>query len=418
VNTVFLQTFTDTLAHSPSVWMLFAALSLLAGMLGYQLALVIVRKQIKTTSFIADQLAEAERVGQFGSFLWDYEKGTVFWSDGMFNLFGIMTRRVPDIPQLASYAHPQDRKEAELALQRVLATPGPFSCTFRVVAARDGALRHIQFQGVTKLKEGKGALQVRGLARDISKEVTIDREKSEFVSLAAHQLKSPLAGIITLADGLLTGIRGTLSEEQAQYASRIRETGGQMMAMVSDLLSISRIELGTLVIKPEALDVAAFANALVAEHEQFAREHAVTVKLIASQLPAMEADRQALRMILQNLLTNAIKYSTKGGIVEVEISRGLVGETILVRVSDTGIGIPKSEHNRVFEKLHRAQNAVANVPDGTGLGLYLVKTLVDHIKGSVTFESEEGKGTTFFVTLPTVWAATVSSQSTDRKEVA
>ena len=106
-------------------------------------------------------------------------------------------------------------------------------------------------------------------------------------------------------------------------------------------------------------------------------------------------------MVFQNLISNAIKYTPPRGSVECEISKGgVLRETFLIRVSDTGIGIPRDEQGRVFEKLHRATNAQVLVPNGTGLGLYMVKTIIDKAGGNITFESREGKGTTFYVSLP------------------
>jgi signal transduction histidine kinase len=109
-------------------------------------------------------------------------------------------------------------------------------------------------------------------------------------------------------------------------------------------------------------------------------------------------------MVFQNLLSNAIKYTPNGGNVSISIARGSgTKDTVYVTIADTGIGIPKDEQDKVFEKMHRAKNAQASVPDGTGLGLYVVKTIVERVKGSITFDSIEGKGTTFHVMLPVRW---------------
>jgi signal transduction histidine kinase len=184
-----------------------------------------------------------------------------------------------------------------------------------------------------------------------------------------------------------------------------------MMEMVNDLLNVSRIELGTLQLRPEEIDVAAFAHTVVDEQKKTADDKGIVLTLNFDQdLPHMKVDRNLIRMIFQNLLSNAIKYTRAQGSVTMTLSRGSGSkDTIFISVADTGIGIPKEEQPQIFSKLHRAKNAQDSVPDGTGLGLYVVKTIIERVQGVITFDSVENKGTTFYVTLPVVWQETKSS---------
>jgi signal transduction histidine kinase len=176
-----------------------------------------------------------------------------------------------------------------------------------------------------------------------------------------------------------------------------------MMRMVEDLLNVSRLELGKMAIAPEEFDIREFFSEILAELKPSAELKRITLSLNAhSELPKFFADKNLVHMILQNVLTNAIKYSKDGGTVDCELSHGS-GDNAFIRVTDSGIGIPKDEQDKVFEKLHRASNAVANVPDGTGLGLYLIKTILERVHGGITLESTEGKGTSVYVTLPATW---------------
>lgn len=254
---------------------------------------------------------------------------------------------------------------------------------------------------------GKDPLRIAGVAHDITKEMEVDRAKSEFVSLASHQLKTPLTSLRWLAEALLRGSAGELGSEQKKYVTNMYDASQRMVAMVNELLNVSRIETDTLSIRPEEVDVCVLAQSVIDEQRHAADARHLTLDLVCAEgLPVMHADKNLVRMVFQNLLSNAIKYTPDNGAVKCEISlAALVREMIFVAVKDSGIGIPKAEQSRVFEKLHRASNAEALVPDGTGLGLYLVKTILDRVGGGVTFESVEGKGTTFFVSIPVVWKA-------------
>ena len=178
-----------------------------------------------------------------------------------------------------------------------------------------------------------------------------------------------------------------------------------MLEMVNELLDVSRIELRSIITTPEECIITEVAESVIHEQQQTIDvKHLVFKYTAANDLPVLQANRRLLRMVLQNLLSNALKYTPEGGHVEIEIGHGGVRVPgIFVRVADGGIGIPKDEQDNIFKRLYRAKNAQKAVADGTGLGLYVVKTVVERAGGAITFESVEGKGTTFYLTLPTVW---------------
>lgn len=325
----------------------------------------------------------------------------------MFLLFGLVPgQQPPTLDKMLSYVYRDDKEKATTEWTKVRTIPGAFSISCRV-SGPGGVLRYLRFEGKTTRDVNK-VISIQGVAHDITREVEVDRAKSEFVSLASHQLKTPLTAIGWLAEGLLSGDKGTLTPEQKKYIENIHRTDRQMMAMVNDLLNMSRIELGTLQLRPEDTDVLPFVQNVIDEQKVVAEEKHVRLDLnFEPNLPGMHADKNLLKMIFQNLLSNAIKYTPEGGSVTFSIARGGgMHEAIFVTVADTGIGIPKDEQDKVFSKLHRAKNAQAKVPDGTGLGLYVIKTIIDRIHGTITFESVEGKGTTFFTTIPIVWEDT------------
>ncbi|MEK7133708.1 MAG: PAS domain-containing sensor histidine kinase [Patescibacteria group bacterium] len=399
---------------------LFAAIILIAVGIGAYVVVTTRARVEKRAAFLLGEidavtakLNEAERIGKFGSFTWNFEHVTMsFWSEEMYVLSGLVPRKsVPSIDTLIAAIHEDDREGARVAWEDAQKKPGAFSFGYRT-RAPNGEIRHVRIDGVATLRADKRPYSVQGVVHDVTREVEVDTAKSEFVSLASHQLKTPLTAVRWHCEGLLAGAAGPLMPDQTKYVLAIQEANQRMITMVNDLLNVSRIELNTFSQKPEEFDLRALAESVIAEQAPVAQEKRVSIQFSPSDVPHIVADKTMARMIFQNLISNAVKYTGSGGSVVCEMgTAGARQESVFVRVADTGIGIPKGEQGRVFEKLHRASNAEALVPDGTGLGLYVVKMIVEHAGGGITFESTEGKGTTFYVSLPLHWKNTEESTS-------
>lgn len=354
------------------------------------------------------KLLEAQEIGRFGTFLWDFQNPTQsFWSQETFKLFGLVPRaKPPAYDTVMSTVHGKDRPVATEEWKRIATAPGDFIVSFRTVAP-SGQVRYLELRGKTKLDGNRAPKQIQGVVHDITKEKDIDRAKSEFVSLASHQLKTPLTSMRWLSESLLGPKADPLTESQRKYVNDIHDASRRMAEMVNDLLNVSRIELGTLGMRIEEFDAVELLRAVESEQHHGAEQKHVCVKLICPEgLPHLKADKSQVRMVMQNLISNAIKYTPEGGSVEAELSLAGAGrEVLFLRVTDTGIGIPKDQRDKVFNKLFRATNAQSQVPDGTGLGLYVIKTILEQAKGGVTFDTTEGKGTTFYASIPLVWEA-------------
>ncbi len=352
------------------------------------------------------KLLEAQEIGRFGTFMWNFDDPSKsFWSDETFKLFGLVPRpKPPAFESVMSTVHEKDRPAATQKWKQIMTTPGDFATTFRTVAA-SGQTRYLELRGKTTVDVNHILRHIQGVVHDITREKEIDKAKSEFVSLASHQLKTPLTSIRWLSESLLGPKSESLSEAQKKYVSDIHEASRRMAEMVNDLLNVSRIELGTLAVRVEEFDATELLKAVVSEQQHAATLKQIALKLICPEgLPHLQADKSQVRMVMQNLISNAIKYTPDGGSVEAELSlTGGRREVLFFRVSDTGIGIPKGERDKMFQKLFRAGNAQESVPDGTGLGLYVVKSVLEHAGGGITFDTKEGKGTTFYASIPLVW---------------
>lgn len=249
-------------------------------------------------------------------------------------------------------------------------------------------------------KKTIGAIKV---FRDITNERAVDKAKTEFVSLASHQLRTPLSTVNWYAEMLLAGDVGEMNEKQNKYLNEVYKSNQRMVELVNALLDVASLELGTFVIEPEPTDICKLAEEVIAEQKpQMDAKKIIFSFTCTKKVSIVHADPKLLKMVVQNILSNAIKYTHDGGKIVLSISLS-DKQTLLIKIVDTGYGIPKNQQDKIFTKLFRADNAREMDTDGTGLGLYIVKSIVDNSGGKVWFTSsnENGKrGTTFYVTLP------------------
>ncbi|MDQ7814311.1 MAG: PAS domain-containing sensor histidine kinase [Patescibacteria group bacterium] len=238
------------------------------------------------------------------------------------------------------------------------------------------------------------------LFRDISTEKELDKAKSEFISLASHQLRTPPTAIKWNAELLLEDKSGKMSKAQTEMVEEVKEISEKMIETVSSLLNVSRIELGTFIVDPKPVDYREVAaEALKELKPQINIKKLQVLEKFDKDIPMIPADPGLAKIVIENLLTNAVKYTPEEGQVKIEIKNQPKTKSILISVKDTGCGIPKKDQEKIFKKMFRAENVKSKI-DGTGFGLYLLKSVVEMAGGKVWFESQENKGTTFFVELP------------------
>ncbi len=252
----------------------------------------------------------------------------------------------------------------------------------------------------SELRQREELEQLTGSLKHMNERLTeVDRMKTEFVSIASHQMRSPLTAISGYASLILEGSYGPTSREIKDAVAKIFRSSKSMSVAVDDFLNVTRIEQGRIQLDKETFDLRELVHNTYDEYALVAQHRGLRLDLsIEPQEPVIvHADRNKIKQSLNNLIDNALKY-TKEGWVKVALT--CTTECATMAVSDSGIGIPKADQAQLFEKFTRAGNANSANVQGTGLGLYIVKHFVNMHKGSIWFESEDSKGTTFFISLP------------------
>ena len=251
------------------------------------------------------------------------------------------------------------------------------------------------------LNDKNAVIGFAGFQRDITERKKMDRMRTEFVSVASHQLRTPITTIKLFAELLADKDFGDLSEKQKKYVNEIQNATTRMVGLINDLLDMSRIESGKLKINKQYIKSEDLLQDMLDETKIFAKENncQISFKVPEVALPKIYTDPHLLNQVFRNILNNAIKYS-KNRSCSVNIELELFDGHIRAKLEDDGIGISKEDSEMVFTRFFRAQNAVQKETDGSGLGLHVAKNIIDMLGGEIWFESELGKGTTFYVTMP------------------
>jgi len=238
------------------------------------------------------------------------------------------------------------------------------------------------------------------ILHDVTREKTVEKLKTEFVSLSAHQLRTPLSAIKWTLKMLLDGDLGEISKEQREYIEKTYQSNERMIKLINDLLDVTRIEEGRYLYKPALTDLGTVVQSVINSFKDHIRQKGINLvfKKPDKNLPEVKMDVEKMKLAIQNILNNAVIYTHPGG--QVTISLEGDKNKVEFRISDNGIGIPKDQQKRVFTKFFRGVNAVKMETGGTGLGLYITKNIIEAHGGKILFKSKEGKGSTFYFSLP------------------
>ena len=238
------------------------------------------------------------------------------------------------------------------------------------------------------------------VSHDITKEKQVEQLKTEFVSLAAHQLRTPLSAIKWALQALLDGDAGPITPQQLELLEKNRISNERMIALVNDLLDITRIEEGRYLYHPAFSQFEELVQDVVLSYKVQAQQRNIVLVFDPpkEKFPKVLVDKEKMLLVIHNLVDNSLRYSPPGGKVQVALSQNK--KEVVFSIEDFGIGIPEEQKARLFEKFFRASNAKQTYTEGTGLGLYLSKNIIEAHEGKIWAESKVGQGSTFSFSLP------------------
>ncbi len=248
----------------------------------------------------------------------------------------------------------------------------------------------------------KDEVEERGVLiifHDVTRDKLVERMKTEFVSIAAHQLRTPLSAIKWTLRMVLDGDTGEISAEQRDLLEKTYVSNERMISLINDLLNVSRIEEGRFLYKQEPGRLEEVVRTVIESSQELLKMRKIVLSEdIPEGLPLVEIDKEKIYLAVQNLLENAAKYTPEGGSIDISLEKH---ETeVVFMIKDSGVGIPESDHERIFTKFFRGENVIKMETEGSGLGLYTTRNIINAHRGKIWFESKEGKGTAFYFSLP------------------
>jgi PAS domain S-box-containing protein len=349
------------------------------------------------------QLTEAQQIAHFGSWEWDIPTNKFHWTEEMYKLFGATTLSDVNNDSLIAYVVEEDREKVKNFIEESL-RDAKSVLDFRVILPENNKTLWFHARSKTFYDNDHKPLRMVGTVHDITHDKEIDQVKTQFLSMASHQMRGPLTTINWNAEMLMQQQAAGLTESQRKYILELYNASKRIVQLTNDLLTVSELELNRMPFKPENLSLPKIIKRVLEDFQHKITEKKITLnEVYEDTLPEIQTDLFLLKTIFQQLIANAVNYTPANGTITIKVSIDTSKKNMfLISISDTGYGIPKTEQEKVFSKMFRATNAKANVMGGTGLGLYIVKLIIKLNGGEISFTSEENKGSTFTIVLPFV----------------
>src|SRR3989339_171421 len=358
-------------------------------------------KMVEVIKSNESALKEAQRIGHFGNWSWDMKTDKIVWSDEYYRIIGFDPKKSPPgyKDHLKIYTS-ESAARLDEAVKRNIKTGESYILDLEI-ATPNATCQWITARSESVYDAHGKIIGLRGTAQDITEAKKIDQMKSEFVSLASHQLRTPLTGIKWLSELLMRDPEKTLTADQNDLMNGIVMSTKRTINLVDDLLDVSRIDTGknlNLNVKP--VDVVTLINFAINEKRPLINQNNLTVELsdALSKPIVLKVDKEKIQQVFENLLDNALKFSTPGS--KINIGANFENNQVTFFVKDNGVGIPLANQSKIFARFYRADNATKIDNTGTGLGLYIAKGIIEYHHGKIWFESKEGKGSIFYFSLP------------------
>lgn len=378
---------------------------------------------------LMERLQLATRSAGIGIWDWDVVNQTFYWDDNMRRIFGVPEHAAIDnfTTSWRDWIHPDDCAHIETAFHAAGEKEQTFDAAIRIMPA-SGGVRHVRVIAATLCDKSGVPQRMIGVCRDISKERMAElqriqteenlrkseehlrlinaeleraaRLKDEFLANMSHELRTPLNAILILSESLQEEVYGAINSQQRHALADIIESGQHLLALINDILDLSKIEAGKAELQYGAVNIAAVCQASLRLVRELALKKGHNVSLLLpTDVLSLQADERRLKQMLVNLLSNAVKFTPNGGKIGLEVHLPSPQE-IHFSVWDTGIGIRTDELPRLFQPFAQLDSALNRQYGGTGLGLALVRRLAELHGGRIEVQSAPGNGSRFTIVLP------------------
>lgn len=360
------------------------------------------------------QLSEAQALAHMGHWRWEVGSATIEWSAELYNIFGVTPEDyTPAMDNINTLVHRRDLGRIYQAFQRAIIQQHDYEMDFRCLRP-DGTIRMIRCEGRCELDAEGEVIALYGIMQDITQQKEHEQalreakesaenayaSKSRFLANMSHELRTPLNAIIGFSDLMDKQILGPLGNPQyTEYVKSIRESGMHLLDLITDILDMSKIESGKYELTLEPLNITQISRTSLQMMEARAIESQISLNyhLPNNDIHTM-ADRRAIKQILLNVLSNAVKFTQSGGRVDLRLEE--TPTAIFMEVEDTGIGIPAHKLSDVTKPFEQVSNAFTRQHEGSGLGLAITKELVELHGGALSIESRLDEGTRITIRLP------------------
>jgi PAS domain S-box-containing protein len=340
-----------------------------------------------------EQLNLALTAAKMGTFVWDIINDRRIWDNNVHRLFGRKPNSFSgNSKEFLQLIHPDDQGKVQADMDKAIKT-GIYDTEYRAVWS-NGNIVYIAARGKVYYDKSKKPLRMVAVCWDITELKNLDQRKDDFITIAGHELRTPVSAIKIMNQILQDMFAG--NPQALKYLKKIDNQATIQSTLINDLLSVSKIQTSKLEIRKEKFDLQSLVKETVEDMQETTKTHKILLKGRISG--AIFSDKEKVRQVLVNFLTNAIKFSPKAKKLVVKIEKNR--ETATLRVTDFGIGIPKTHHNRIFDRFYRAYGSGNKQYPGLGMGLYISSEIIKLLDGKMWFESTPGKGSTFYFSLP------------------
>lgn len=367
------------------------------------------------------RLALALKASNMGIWEWNIVTNELTWSDELKQIFGLKPSDEITYEKYVSMLHPDDRPKSQATIQEAMRTGKEYKIEHRCVWA-DGSEHWLLGQGKAFIEKDK-PVRMLGTTMNIDDRklaetelhaseainealksqqaqlVELNNSKDEFISLASHQLRTPATGVKQYIGMLIEGYCGDVTPQQRDFLDVAYQSNERQLRIIDDLLKVAHVDAGKVTLMPEPTNLTALISDVVAEQSSvFAkRNQQVRFECATANITAL-VDPARIRMVIENLIDNASKYSPRGKAITVQLQES--AHEVEIHIKDQGVGIAKKDVEKLFHKFSRVSNELSTLVGGTGLGLYWAKKIVDLHAGTIRVESRLHKGSDFIITLP------------------